>query len=1031
MASEAQKQASIRRQFLAQILSSQAVGNTAYNEQGKRPCDADTRVDILADIKRWVYDISEISQSFLWLTGDPGSGKSAITTSVARDCKDAGILWAQFFINRNIGYTTNPASYFPSIARQLADRSPEVALTIHDTLKERPSLMDDISQLQAGKLFVESLQVASSTDRSKPVVVIIDGLDETDPTRLRQTAEIFSQALVDLHGNVKVLISCRTEDDIRKPFSAIFRVTEVKHVHLDTSAASSIRDVSTFLGRNIAKIVERHDLDVLRWPGEERMRGLCHHASGLFIWAVTTIKFIEDQIDMWGRACLDDVLDELNTKGMGDINVLYGTILRVTHRNQTYPWVFEAFRRIVGCIAVIQEPLCLAEIEVLLDIQKTAASRPLDIEHYVRRLRTILVAGTDAIDSQTVPRLHKSFYEYITSHRVDSRFYIETDKSHTEIGTQCLRQLVSLGNRSTSGTFRSVVRYACEFWTAHLHLGILSDAPAGSLSQLTGQNGFPPACIHIALSDDRKRIVSSSGKRLHLWDARNGDLVRSSFASRFDSVLSVAFSPDGNTIISGSSDGTLDLWDAQCGHAIGLPFQGHTHAVSSVAFSPDGHRFISGSLDGTLCLWDTQSRRQIGASFDGHADTVRSVAFSPDGKHIVSGSSDRTIRIWDACSGQPIRSPLNGHTGGVYAVAFSPDGKQIISGSTDKTLRLWDTTNDSGLPLKSFTGHVNAVLSVAFSPDGKQIVSAAGDHTLRLWDTQSHEVTAELRGHTDAVWSVSFSPDGRHIISGSGDGTLRRWDAQSGLPTGLPFKGHTGEVYSIAFSPDGKRIVSGAGDSTLRLWDVASCEPVELPLENHNNLVTSIAISPDGKNIVSGSLDGNICLWDGQTGLPTRLLFLKNMRKIISLAFSPDGSRIAAATSSGAVCLLNPHDQRDFKTYHKEHVNTLTSISFSHDGNQLILVSIDGTTQMWNAITGQSVQPVQPSQSSGSVSPGSNKHCILQQKVYDGDSSKYPRWLVRDNTDFGHWVSFHGKIIRRDRIGLTSIFDHDIHIQRC
>jgi DNA replication protein DnaC len=112
---DAQEHAEARRQFLSQILSTHVAANTAYNEQGKYPCDSDTRVDILADIKKWVYDISDNSQSFLWLTGDPGSGKSAITASVAQECKEDQILWAQFFINRNLGSTTNPAFYFPSM----------------------------------------------------------------------------------------------------------------------------------------------------------------------------------------------------------------------------------------------------------------------------------------------------------------------------------------------------------------------------------------------------------------------------------------------------------------------------------------------------------------------------------------------------------------------------------------------------------------------------------------------------------------------------------------------------------------------------------------------------------------------------------------------------------------------------------------------------------------------------------------------------------------------------------------------------
>ncbi|MDX2256123.1 MAG: hypothetical protein NW214_11450 [Pseudanabaenaceae cyanobacterium bins.39] len=74
-------------------------------------------------------------------------------------------------------------------------------------------------------------------------------------------------------------------------------------------------------------------------------------------------------------------------------------------------------------------------------------------------------------------------------------------------------------------------------------------------------------------------------------------------------------------------------------------FQGHEDIVNSVAFSPDGKSIVSGSDDKTLRLWDLQGN-QIGQPFQGHEDSVWSVAFSPDGKSIVSGSSDNTLRLW-------------------------------------------------------------------------------------------------------------------------------------------------------------------------------------------------------------------------------------------------------------------------------------------------------------------------------------------------------------------------------------------------
>ncbi|MBD2773573.1 eIF2A-related protein [Iningainema tapete] len=405
-------------------------------------------------------------------------------------------------------------------------------------------------------------------------------------------------------------------------------------------------------------------------------------------------------------------------------------------------------------------------------------------------------------------------------------------------------------------------------------------------------------------------------------------------------LWSVAFSPDGQIIVSGSSDNTVRLWNLE-GYPIGEPFQGHQGEVRSVAFSPNGEMIVSGSFDNTVRLWNLEGY-PIGEPFQGHEDAVMSVAFSPNGEMIVSGSSDNTVRLWNL-EGNLIGEPFQGHEDAVMSVAFSPDGQKIVSGSQDNTVRLWDIEgNPIGEP---FIGHKNYVFSVAFSPDGQKIVSGSSDNTVRLWDIEGNLIGEPFIGHKNSVLCVAFSPDGQKIVSGSWDESWRIWNLQ-GKPINQPFIGSNNSVFSVAFSPDGETIVSGNSDSTVRLWDLQSCS-IAQPFRGHDDEVETVAFSPDSHMIVSGNSNGTVHLSNLQ-GKPIGQPFKgSELLNVFSVAFSPQGNTIVTANFDRTWRLWNLQGKLIGKPL-IELERPVRCAAFSPQGNTIVTASDDGLLRLWD-----------------------------------------------------------------------------------
>ena len=353
-------------------------------------------------------------------------------------------------------------------------------------------------------------------------------------------------------------------------------------------------------------------------------------------------------------------------------------------------------------------------------------------------------------------------------------------------------------------------------------------------------------------------------------------------------VTSVAFSPDGQTVLTGSYDYTARLWRVSDGLQL-RSLQGHTHAVMSVAFSPDGQTVLTGSMDTTARLWRVSDGQEL-RCLRRHKGTVTSVAFSPDGQTVLTGSVDTTARLWRVSDGQQLRS-LQGYEYTVTSVAFSPDGQTALTGSHDRTALLWRVSD--GQKLRSFQGHESWVLSVAFSPDGQSVLAGSMDGTVRLWRVSDEQEPRCLQRHKASVGSVAFSPDGQTVLTGSMDDTARLWRVNDGQEL-RRLDGHQSLVMCAAFSPDGQSVLTGSMDGTVRLWRLDTGQESRV-FQGHGFWVECVAFSPDGELVLTGGDDRSARLWHRATGQPIRS-FPGHELGWWSVAFSPDGNEVITVT---------------------------------------------------------------------------------------------------------------------------------------
>jgi len=390
-------------------------------------------------------------------------------------------------------------------------------------------------------------------------------------------------------------------------------------------------------------------------------------------------------------------------------------------------------------------------------------------------------------------------------------------------------------------------------------------------------------------------------------------------------VESLAFSPDGQTLIVGFNDSVIAIWDIvnqawirswitktrsdeefkgwEGTTGVGRDYE-RRGWEPRLTLSRDGETVIAvADRSANVGRWEVSTGKLIDR-FEGYAYSSM-IGFSANGERFTTMSWG-IARVWDAVTTEIIAEMQ--YDNGSYVVALSPNGKYIAITHADRRITVWDVD----------TATVKHVLpgaawnrALTFSSDSRLVAAVTYSSLIRVWDVETGEKIRELAARDvgsgfSSFGPIRFSPDGKWFAASVGN-KIVIWETE-GFTLRHVIQGlsATNRYFnSLEFSPDSRWIAGDTGrlEYKIQFWNI---ETEEVDLELPTGLAITVGFSPDGKWFTTNifGTDGStyapaVQIWDTETGQ----LFLELSSPYQQIMFSPDGKTVAVAYDDGRIHL--------------------------------------------------------------------------------------------------------------------------------
>lgn len=351
----------------------------------------------------------------------------------------------------------------------------------------------------------------------------------------------------------------------------------------------------------------------------------------------------------------------------------------------------------------------------------------------------------------------------------------------------------------------------------------------------------------VAISPDGQAIVSrSKDNTIKVWNLKTGKLLNT-IAGNPDEHRIVLISPDEQTLARSGKDG-IEILDLKTGKLkTTLPNIGKKR-LETLAFSPDGQTLVSNSLDvvydplfnmkqiNTIEVWNLNTGKLKTTFKSDNYCTESLVAISQNGQMVMSchdlGWSftpwNINLKIWDVNTGK-LKTTFSDKTDfekpyekTIEQLTISPDGQTFVTRSGRKTVKIWDI-NTGKLKATLPNPDDSQIAFMIFSPDGQTLLTNSWSST-KIWNLKTGELKTTI-ATSDSQRGLAISRDGQTLVSKS-SGTLQIWDLKTGkYKTALVNPNDKEYVNSVAISPDGQTIVSSNWNSDnkpekIKIWQM-------------------------------------------------------------------------------------------------------------------------------------------------------------------------------------------------------------------